>query len=40
MIKKYIKKPVKVEAIKLDIPNNDREVLEFIGYIRRRLGIG
>ena len=33
MIKIYIK-PVKVEAIKLDIPNNDREVLEFIGYIR------
>lgn len=31
MIKKYIKKPVKVEAIKLDIPNNDKEVLAFIG---------
>ena len=30
MIKKYIKKPVKVEAIKLDIPNNDKEVLAFI----------
>ena len=31
MIKKYIKEPVKVEAIKLDIPNNDKEVLAFIG---------
>lgn len=31
MVKKYIKKPVTVEAVRLDIPNNDREVLAFIG---------
>ena len=31
MVKKYVKKPVVVEAIKLDIPNNDKEVLAFIG---------
>lgn len=31
MVKKYIKMPVAVEAVRLDIPNNDREVLEFIG---------
>ena len=31
MVKKYVKKPVVVEAVKLDIPNNDKEVLAFIG---------
>lgn len=31
MVKKYIKKPVVVEAVKLDIPNNDKEVLAFVG---------
>lgn len=31
MVRKYVKKPGVVEAVKLDIPNNDKEVLAFIG---------
>lgn len=30
----YRKKPVEVEAMRLDIPNNDKEVLEFIGALK------
>ena len=31
MVRKYVRKPGVVEAVKLDIPNNDKEVLAFIG---------
>lgn len=33
MIKKYVKKPVEVEAIQLDLSKNIKEVLVFIGEV-------
>lgn len=33
MTKFYQKKPIVIEAIQLDIPNNDLEVMQFIGAL-------